>query len=95
MIHKSELLFVNTQQSRCGNCGLSGATWAETPESEHIAAPDCQCEWVGWSSDYFHIDQSWGMHITTFGELDDPNWTEHGVGIVTMPFIPRTDITWV
>ena len=78
MFPRSKILFVNTQESRCGNCKTYERV-ADVDEGFYRSGPDCQCDWVGWSSDYFHIDASfWPDNVRG--------------GIIEMPFIPRSEI---
>lgn len=87
-MHKSKILFVNTQQCRCGNCGKLSLSWGEMKAAgrhgEQMSAPDCQCEWAGWSSDYFHIDEKFQDR---FGFGYEPG--SRDASIVPFPFVHR------
>ena len=92
-MRKSRILFVNTQQSRCGNCGLSSTSWGEMRAQgrygECLSAPECQCTWDGWSSDYFHIDET---YQDRFGFGYTPE--NQDASIVPMPFVHRSMINY-
>jgi len=87
-MRKSELLFVQTQSSRCGNCGRESVTWGQMRAAgrcgETMSAPDCDCTWGGWSSDYFHIDESYQDRFGFGFVLSD----SQDAAIVEFPFCP-------
>lgn len=89
MFAKSSLLIVNRQQAHCGNCKTFGPSLAETPEGEYLGAPECGCEWLGWTSLDFDTN---GYGQEYYGVTPDRNG--QGVGIVHMPWVPRTEVDW-
>lgn len=84
MIHKSKVLFIQQQQALCRGCGAMGEKSTLGPEGAFIGAPECQCDWVGWSSYDFGVSQETHGFGLVGGGL-----------IVEMPFIPRSEIVWV
>jgi len=49
-MHKSRILFVNSQEVRCGRCKAANIGIGPLP------APDCAHEWLGFSTDEFQHD---------------------------------------
>ncbi len=49
---KRDLVFVNYQERRCGQCGCT----TKSPLQACEVVTGCNCQHLGWSSDYFTIN---------------------------------------
>ena len=84
-MHKSRLLFVNTQEVRCGRCK------AAVKRSSDYVVPDCahrsRGAWSGFSTDY--LDHSFSVDSTY-------SYPHGGMtrDLAKVHFVPRSEITW-
>lgn len=74
---KSDILFVNTQEIRCGRCG------SHIRRGDGNLRPDCIHMYKGFSTDYT-------AHPYTTNDAWCIPTGPTGLGV--LPFIPRTDI---
>lgn len=74
---KSQVLFVNTQEVRCGRCG------SHILRSTNSVMPECGHRWRRFSTDYT-------AHPYTDGDAWATTTGPHGIQI--LPFIPRSEI---
>ena len=79
VIAKSSLLIVNRQQAHCGNCKTFGAPDAT---GERPGAPECQCDWQGWTTLDFDV------------RGPSRNFEQGLEHALFMPFVSRAEIDW-